>query len=342
MPQPIVLKRSAVASKVPLTTDLQLGEIAINTFDGKLYIKKDNGTESIIEIGAGGGGSVSQLSLTGVSSEPAAPAAGTGLLYSKSIGNRMMPKWIGPSGFDYPLQASLGHNRIQLWQAAGGSTTITALGATALTVAGTVTAKTTAATNIYTALQSTEWLVTTAATTAVASFRQSAAAYRVGTNNAAIPGGFYYSCRWGPSTGVATTTHRAFCGMGSSAAPTDVEPSTLTNSIGMGWDSADTNIQIIHNAAGAATKIDLGASFPVPTTDRTKMYELVLFSPNSTTQSVGYRVTDLGTNAQVSGVITTNMPSTTTYIGPRTYCSVGGTSSVVGVALCSLYIETDF
>lgn len=48
------MKRSGVAAKVPTTADLALGEIGINTFDGKLYIKKDNGTASIVEIGAGG------------------------------------------------------------------------------------------------------------------------------------------------------------------------------------------------------------------------------------------------------------------------------------------------
>lgn len=45
----IVLKRSSVAGKVPQTTDLQLGEIAINTTDGKLYIKKSvDGVESVV------------------------------------------------------------------------------------------------------------------------------------------------------------------------------------------------------------------------------------------------------------------------------------------------------
>ena len=47
----VKLKRSAVSGKVPLTTDLQLGELAVNTYDGKLYTKKDNGTASVIEIG---------------------------------------------------------------------------------------------------------------------------------------------------------------------------------------------------------------------------------------------------------------------------------------------------
>jgi hypothetical protein len=47
----IQLKRSATASAVPTTTQLALGEIAINTWDGKLYIKKNNGTDAIVRIG---------------------------------------------------------------------------------------------------------------------------------------------------------------------------------------------------------------------------------------------------------------------------------------------------
>lgn len=57
MANKIQVKRSAVAAKVPTTGDLDLGEIAINTYDGKMYIKKDDGTASIVQIGAGGGGS---------------------------------------------------------------------------------------------------------------------------------------------------------------------------------------------------------------------------------------------------------------------------------------------
>jgi hypothetical protein len=46
----VKLKRSAVQGKVPTTTDLELGELAINTYDGKLYLKKDDGTASIVDI----------------------------------------------------------------------------------------------------------------------------------------------------------------------------------------------------------------------------------------------------------------------------------------------------
>jgi hypothetical protein len=52
MANPILIKRSSVAAKVPLTTDLQLGELAINTNDGKLFLLKNNGTASIVEVGA--------------------------------------------------------------------------------------------------------------------------------------------------------------------------------------------------------------------------------------------------------------------------------------------------
>lgn len=54
MANKIQVKRSAVSGKVPTTSDLDLGEIGVNTFDGKMYIKKDPGTASIVEIGGGG------------------------------------------------------------------------------------------------------------------------------------------------------------------------------------------------------------------------------------------------------------------------------------------------
>ena len=58
MSQIIKLKRSSTASAEPTTAQLALGEVAINTYDGKMYIKKDDGTEEIIEVGASSGGLV--------------------------------------------------------------------------------------------------------------------------------------------------------------------------------------------------------------------------------------------------------------------------------------------
>jgi hypothetical protein len=50
MSNTVVLKRSAVTGKTPTTGDLALGELALNTYDGNLFFKKDNGTASIMSV----------------------------------------------------------------------------------------------------------------------------------------------------------------------------------------------------------------------------------------------------------------------------------------------------
>jgi hypothetical protein len=69
MAQTIKLKRSATQDAVPSTSSLALGELAINTYDGKLFIKKSvSGTESIVTIGEVGANSIgpSELASTAV------------------------------------------------------------------------------------------------------------------------------------------------------------------------------------------------------------------------------------------------------------------------------------
>lgn len=51
MAQTVLLKRTAVADKVPTTTDLSLGELGLNTHDGRAFIKKNDGvSDSIVEL----------------------------------------------------------------------------------------------------------------------------------------------------------------------------------------------------------------------------------------------------------------------------------------------------
>jgi hypothetical protein len=52
MSQNIKLRRSSVPGRIPSIDQLQLGEIALNTYDGRLFLKQDiNGTETIIAVG---------------------------------------------------------------------------------------------------------------------------------------------------------------------------------------------------------------------------------------------------------------------------------------------------
>jgi len=47
----IKMKRSSVAGKVPTNADLELGELGVNTRDGKLFLKKNDGADAIVEVG---------------------------------------------------------------------------------------------------------------------------------------------------------------------------------------------------------------------------------------------------------------------------------------------------
>ena len=48
----IKFKRSAVQNRVPTTAQLDLGELALNTFDGKLYTEINTGSAAVVEIGS--------------------------------------------------------------------------------------------------------------------------------------------------------------------------------------------------------------------------------------------------------------------------------------------------
>jgi hypothetical protein len=51
MAAPIRIKRSAVPGKVPGLADVELSELAINTYDGRLYTRQDDGTAKIVGLG---------------------------------------------------------------------------------------------------------------------------------------------------------------------------------------------------------------------------------------------------------------------------------------------------
>ena len=269
-----------------------------------------------------------------------APAAGGIRLIARADAGRTLPAFLSQDGLSRELQTALTRSSPLIWKAQPNNTNLATFGGGTPTAVGTATAAAIATTNLATYTPRLEFLVTTASTTAVAGFRGVANLASVGGPSASL-GGFTFVGRWGPATGVATATNRAFFGLANiTSAPSDVEPSTTVSCVAMGWDAADANVQIMHNdATGTCTKVDLGATFAVPTTDRTALYELALYSPKGTSQSVSWLVTDLVSGATASGTITTDMPTTTTLLAPRGWMSVGGTSSVIGLGLNSIYLD---
>ena len=65
MAQIIKLRRSAVAGNVPTTSQLGLGELAINTADGKIYFEKNDGSATIQTIVTTNSQTTGSLEVTG-------------------------------------------------------------------------------------------------------------------------------------------------------------------------------------------------------------------------------------------------------------------------------------
>ena len=273
---------------------------------------------------------------------PLASAPDGVVMGGRSIAGRMFPAFVGPSGLDSSVQPFIARNKVGWFNPPGNATTVQTIGMN-VSATGTATAANIATTNIHTATRRLEYAVTTAAATAVAGVRSTALQYHIG--DPATPyGGFTFIARFGPSRGSAiNSTRRFWAGLTSqTGAPTDVNPSTWAiNGIGVGTDSTDTNFQIMHrNASGTMTKINTGISKSY--NDATELFELALFTAPTGTPTVGALFTRLSDGASFSTSITTNIPAVSQLLTWQIWNSVGGTSSVIGVSIASVYMETDF
>lgn len=276
-------------------------------------------------------------------STPAAPAADGLNLFGRKISGRMFPAYIGPSGLDSSLQPLLARNKIGYWCPPGnGSTVPGVLGFTAPTVTGfTATARNVATTNLFTRMRRLGY-VTTAVAGQVGQWRHGSMQFTIG--NGSTLGGFTYIIRFGTSDAATVSGARMFMGMRSNATPTNVEPSTITNCVGIGHGAADTNLKLYFGGSAAQAPIDLGANFPANTLS-VDMYELALFAPVNS-QVIHYEVTRLNTgnvaSGTLSGTVGTVIPAATTLIGPWGYRTNNATALAVGIDIASAYIETDY
>lgn len=277
-----------------------------------------------------------RLLLTGVTATPSATAASTLELYSKSIGGKMFPHWIGPSGVTNPIQTSLYFSQVSVI-APAATTTVTTIGCT-LTNVGTISNPVIASTNLKT--QTRRFVNKSAGGVgSLASLRVNV--LECWRGNVAGQGGFFMVCRFSLDTIVAG--NRAFVGLTDTAttAPTNIDPTTATApaKIGMGINASTGNWNMVHNTSGSVpTVIALGASFPVNTTD---FLELALYAaPNSAT--VQYQVTNLTTGTTTSGTLSTNLPLNTSFLGRTMWITNNATGSAVAWSCSKFSLETDY
>lgn len=274
------------------------------------------------------------------------PAANNLSMFVKSVGGRMMLAQAGPSGLDATFQPNLGRNRAVWWQPLGNATTVPiTTGIVAATAVGTATARNVATTNVLTRMKRLGYVsAATAGSLAGPYWPAGAQQYTIG--DGAGLGGFHCIWRFGVSDAATVSGARQFIGFRNVVtAPTNVEPSTITNCIGLAQLSTDaTQWYIVYGGSAAQTAIALGTGLGAPTLTNTA-WDFALFAPPNSNNTVYYTVTNLGTGVTVSGTLTgvagTALPLSTALLAPATYRTNNATAAAVGLDICSLYIETD-
>lgn len=275
---------------------------------------------------------------------PGTPAAGFLRYFAGNFAGRLLARIMGPSGLDVTLQPHLARNKVGRWSAPGtGSANPGIDGVNAPSTVGTATGRAVTVINRFTRMKRLGY-VSLATAGALAGQNQSSAQHTIG--NGAGEGGFHAFFRFGCSDAATVAGARSFVGFSSSvAAPANVEPSTLTNCIGVGAGAADTNLRLYFGGSAAQPSIDLGADFPANTLS-TDPYELCLFAAPGN-QNVGWRVENLRTGIVAEAMITNVTPGTTlplnsTLLAYRAWRCNNATALAVGIDIIGFSIETDY
>lgn len=343
MADQIRFRRDTAANFAATNPVLSLGEPGW-TIDTKVLKVGDGATawNSLVALGPSPT-AVASLTWDDLAAPPSAPAAGSMIQWAQPIAGREMPWFQGPGGQSATIQPLFARNKVGIWSPPGNATTVPGVdGFTGLTLVGTATARNVATTNMFTRARRLG-LVSAAGTGSLASARQAAAQFTVGAGSGL--GGFFKVVRFGISDAATVAGARMFVGMSATTgAPTNVEPSTLLNCVGVGHGAADTNLKLFRGGSAAQAPIDLGANFPTNTLN-TDLYELALFTPPSSAD-VRYEVTRLNTGHVATGTLANSggvaLPSTTTLLtGTWLYRTNNATALAVGIDLVSDYVETD-
>ena len=290
-------------------------------------------------------GTTNQISAVAVTSDPAAPSAGNLKTFARTQTGFTSLAFENVTNAVAPFQTMMPFRKISMWNAPGSqSATAPALfGFGALTALGTNTSTASANTNMVTRTRRANYLSLALAGNFAGHYEPAANIY-LGSATTPAYSGFYFSVRFFIADTVASP--RTFIGLSSStAAPTNVQPSTLTNCIGVGQGASDTNLFIYYGGSAAQTPIDLGANFPTGTSN-TDLYELNLFAPPTSANTVYYQVRRLNTGDIASGTLTgtagTVLPLNTQVLGYKAWRTNNATATAVNLAIVGVYCETDF
>lgn len=328
-----VIGRDTAGTGVPeAITASQLFDWVSNT-NGVLLTRTSGSWAALANVGTHGG------DLVFTSGTPTTPSSGAVKASGYALAGRQMLATTTPDAIVAPVQACLGAKKVVWWQPQPNSNTTTIMGMAAFAYSGSATARAPAATGVVAGSRRLG-VVSANPAGSIAGARHGVLTWWRG--DAAGRGGFHMVWRWNISDAVLVTDARMFVGIiGTASAPSDVEPSTLTNLIGVGCNGGDTTMQLYAADGSARSRTDLGANFPVNTTN-TDIYELHLYCPPNAS-GVGYTLIRIGTPYSTSSTITgaTNLPSSTTLLTGQAWRTNNTTAAACAIDLHDFYVETE-
>jgi hypothetical protein len=173
-----------------------------------------------------------------------------------------------------------------------------------------------------------------------------ASAFVSGGSGADDGSGFFAVIRFVPSDAAAVAGERFFCGVSSStAAATNVDPATLTNTIGIAQLSTDaTQFYLVSGGSAAQTAVPMGTALGSPVGLPATAFELTIWAPANVANTFFVEATNLATKAKFEQTLTgaaTVIPQSSTLLAPKIWKTNNATALACAFDLCSVYIETD-
>ena len=266
-------------------------------------------------------------------SQPATPAAGNLVFFSKSRAGRIIGSVVGPSGVDYNIQNSFMGSTIIRW--VPGATNVVSIfwgaGWTARNVTGAQTHPAKASTNSMTSLNRALFSTTAAINTSSGIQSTDSIVWR---GNATSLGGFFFFARFGMVT--IGTGARVLIGLSALNATLTADPSTgVNNTIAIIKDAADTTWQVLIRSASTLTKQN--TSVTITANQVLDIY--IHVKPNDTSATFELRDPIAGTSLY-SVTLTTGMIDGTTFL--YAHCQVqASAASLSALALSQMYVEAD-
>lgn len=260
------------------------------------------------------------------------------ILYAKDFLGRTVLHQIDKYGIETPLQNSFAtKNIVSVFPLSG--TSVTSFGCSSTTT-GTVSHTNL---NFNSRFESFYSFRITSATTAGASCGILSPAHLVWRGDNAGLGGFFYSFLFSFNVNrVFLNQARLFVGLCETTSVFgNSDPSSFLNTIGIGNDSNDDFLSIIHNdSSGTATKIPLNESFLAKPSSPPFLNLILSCKPND--DSIKWKIIDIDSRKENSGEILSNLPSKSTFLTHQLWANRASSSiaSAASINIIHIYGES--